>query len=58
MEWKGALEIRGVADGVKSARGDGWSLERQLQHHEEAIVIVRDTGVASDRTTRARLKGG
>jgi hypothetical protein len=58
VEWKGALEIRGVADGVRSARGVGRSLERQFQHHEEAIVVVRGTGAASDRTTRARIEGG
>jgi len=59
VEWKGALEIRGVADGgVRSARGVGRSLERQFQHHEEAIVVVGGTGAASDRTTSAGMKGG
>lgn len=39
VEWKGALGIRGVADdGEGRARGVGRSLERQLQHHAEAIV--------------------
>lgn len=57
VEWKGAFEIRGVADGV-SACGVSRSLERQFQHHEEAIVVVRGTGVASDKTTRAGKEGG
>lgn len=55
MEWKGALEIRGVADGGSSARGVGRSLERQFQHHEEAIV-VRNTGAASEGTTGAEME--
>jgi hypothetical protein len=58
VEWKEALEVRGVADGVKSARGVGRSLVRQFQHHEEAIVVVRGTGTASDRTTSAGIEDG
>jgi hypothetical protein len=38
VEWKEAVEIRGV--GGRSACGGWRSLERQFQHHEEAIMVV------------------